>query len=220
MIIDCISDLHGEFPELSGGDLLIIAGDLTTNDTPKAWMNFYEWLDKQEYKKKIYISGNHDNFLVNCLTTAKAKLLNLNEEPEDREYLCDEQTEFEDLKIWGSPWSPWFHGVNPHCKAFMGSENDLKKKYDLIPNDIDILITHGPPMHVLDKNNRDISCGSYQLREALERIRPMLHVFGHIHEQGDKQLIFKHAGLNTICVNASIMDENYDPVNKPIRIIL
>lgn len=63
MIIDCISDLHGSLPKLEGGDLLIIAGDLTSNDSDKSWNAFDEWIHKQNYREKILIAGNHDNFL-------------------------------------------------------------------------------------------------------------------------------------------------------------
>ncbi len=66
MIIDCIADLHGFYPsDLPGGDLLIIAGDLTATDTQKQHLEFVDWLYKQKYEKKVWIAGNHDNFLQN-----------------------------------------------------------------------------------------------------------------------------------------------------------
>ena len=60
MIIDCISDLHGHFPDLRGGDLLLIAGDLTARDIEPEYFKFFDWLDEQKYRKKILIAGNHD----------------------------------------------------------------------------------------------------------------------------------------------------------------
>jgi len=63
MIIDCISDIHGFFPKLDGGDLLLIAGDLTARDEPQQFKEFKQWLKEQRYAKKVLIAGNHDNFL-------------------------------------------------------------------------------------------------------------------------------------------------------------
>ena len=123
MIIDCISDLHGfypEDPELLGGDLLIVAGDLTEIDTLSDHSDFINFLNKLNYKKKVLIAGNHDNFLQ--------RNKNFYEES-NITFLCDSATEFEyeevveeehkfkgmisynvkkKLKIWGSPWSLWF----------------------------------------------------------------------------------------------------------------
>ena len=62
MKITAISDLHGEFPKLPGGDLLIVAGDCTSNDNIHAWNDFFNWLDDQKYTRKILVAGNHDNF--------------------------------------------------------------------------------------------------------------------------------------------------------------
>jgi Icc-related predicted phosphoesterase len=220
MIIDCISDLHGVYPKLLGGDLLIVAGDLTASDYPSQYEHFEkEWLRFQKYKKRIVIAGNHDDYISKCNWVSRSSY----------EYLCDSGTEFEGLKIWGSPWSLWFEGINPHCKAFTGSEDDLKAKYALIPDDVDILITHCPPYMILDSvKDRNCPCGfecsiptgSKSLLEELDnRIKPKLHVFGHIHEHGGKQLIFKRPGHgmenNTICVNASIIDECYIKRNDP-----
>lgn len=230
MDLTLISDLHGFQPDLPGGDLLIVAGDLTANDTLAQINQFKDWTisEMSKYKKIIVIGGNHDNWL------SRKEFFNPNRDSWDHPHLCyleDSGTEFEGLKIWGSPWTHWFDGVNPHCTAFMTkSSEELASKWALIPDDVDILITHSPPYGILDEAEHIYmhgdgyeNCGSTSLRDRLEKIHPKLHVFGHIHE-GAGKLVFKRPGFgdenNTLCVNASIMDLNYKPNNKPIRVTL
>jgi Icc-related predicted phosphoesterase len=207
MKVTCISDLHGYYPILNGGDLLIVGGDLTARDTQKEHLEMLSWLGRQDYKKKVFIAGNHDNFLQHT------KLIPI--EDLGIEYLYDSGTEFEGIKIWGSPWSLWFSGVNPVCKAFMDSETHLERKFKKIPDNTDILITHTPPYGILDKNEGGASCGSVSLLKHLDRVKPKLHVFGHIHEQGGGELLYKHIKENTWCANCSYVNERYKPVNKP-----
>ena len=218
MIIDCIADLHGHYPELEGGDLLIVAGDLTAHDNMKEYLVFYEWLDEQEYKKKIVIAGNHDNELQNPAHEGNDGRF------DPAVYLCDSGTEYEGLKIWGSPWTKTFEGMNPHCKAFtVDTEEELAEKFSMIPNDINILITHSPPYGILDEavdygRDRMESVGSKYLRDKFRgSCNLKLHVFGHIHENGSRLLQLGHL---TKFVNASLVNERYEPVNKPIRVIL
>lgn len=220
MIIDCISDLHGFYPVLTGGDLLIVAGDLTAKDMEKENDNFWRWLCYQNYKKIIVIGGNHDNFLQKNPDSLK-------DEGNTLCYLCDSGTEFEGLKVWGSPWTKTFLGMNRECKAFtVDTDDQLKEKFDLIPDDIDILITHSPPYGIMDqvvRGGEQINVGSFSLRCKIELIQPRLHVFGHIHSGHGNTILksqMKEPPKNIICVNASIMDEVYDPINKHIRIIL
>jgi Icc-related predicted phosphoesterase len=229
MIIDCIADLHGFFPELEGGDLLIVAGDITASDTVPQLKAFFDWFEVQKYRKKVLIGGNHDNFLANSLSTSTAKKLGLDGMDlgqNEYEYLLDSGTEFEGLKIWGSPWTPWFYGVHPKCKAFMVSEAELDKKFTLIPANTDILVTHGPPFGCLDKNVEGTHCGSTSLADRIFELNFKLHVFGHIHEaygqcaegymiEGEKETAF--GGLH---VNCSYVNYHYKPVNKPVRVIL
>jgi len=228
MKICCISDLHGNLPILESGDLLLIAGDITADNKVKNWMKFFEWLEKQNYKKKIVIAGNHDNFLENACTTKKGKELGLHEEIiSGYEYLCDNFTIFEGLKIYGTPWTKWFHGINPHCKAFTkNSERQLEGIYSLIPTDTNILITHNPPYGIFDHfkewgDGEVIYTGSYSLKNIVENIKPKIHLFGHIHEHGEKTFTkIYDAGKETIYINASIMNPKYEPVNKPIYITI
>lgn len=238
MIIDCISDLHGHYPQLEGGDLLIVAGDLTARDTKDEYLEFHAWVTKQSYKKTIIIGGNHDNVI------AKEGYLFFNR-PWAIEghvfpfngivYLQDSGTEFEGLKIWGSPWTKTFEGMNPHCKAFtLDSEQELEEKWRLIPPDTDILITHSPPYGIFDAVSRDVfieghQCdkiehvGSHSLLYYSRMYQPKLHIFGHIHEAYSMKrpnLGFIDLDGYPIYVNASHVNEKYQPVNAPIRIIL
>lgn len=212
MDITCISDLHGHYPKLEGGDLLIVAGDLTASDNPMKLYEFGEWFRMQPYNKKICIAGNHDNLLV------QSKGFTGPNSPLYFDYLCDSGTEFEGLKIWGSPWTKTFEGMNPHCKAFTcETEEELAQKWALIPNDIDILITHSPAYSILDRtiDNKKAGC-PYLYVHFMEKMKPILHVCGHIHEAyGQKERL-----ANMISVNASHVNERYQPVNKPIRIVL
>lgn len=207
MIIDCIGCLHGSFPQLEGGDLLILTGDLTDRDTIYDHSDFLGWLNLQKYNKKIFIAGNHDNNIDKKF-----------EWDESIEYLCDSGTEYEGLKIWGSPWTKKFEGQNHHAMAFcLDTDEELEEKWKLIPDDTDILITHGPPYGILDKTDQGEHVGCPRLREhVIGRVKPKLHVFSHIHEMGGREADC----VTTRFINCSIMDERYKPVNKPVRIQL
>lgn len=199
MKITCVSDLHGETPQLDGGDLLIVAGDLTGTDKLSEYEAFVRWLNKQDYKKKIVIAGNHDGLLE----TEGPQLLKW---AADTEYLQDSATEFNGLKIWGSPWTPEF--CDWHFMLKRGDE--IKAKWDLIPDDIDLLVTHGPPATILDVVPRPYSgfehVGCVDLLRTLKRLKNLkLHVFGHIHSDGLKSL----RKNDILFVNSSILDDNY-----------
>lgn len=219
--ITAVSDLHGFHPVLEGGDLLIVAGDLTARDTEKEYDDFWRWLLYQNYRKKVVIAGNHDNFLRKHPGFLK-------DCGDDIVYLCDSGTEFEGLKIWGSPWTRTFEGMNPHCKAFtVDTEEELAEKWALIPQDTAILITHSPPHGILDKvkrytkDGRKEECvGSKSLRRIVGSVKPKLWVCGHIHEGYGVYKDQTLKGVEYHIVNASHVNEVYDPVNKPVRVVL
>lgn len=219
MIIDCISDLHGHYPELEGGDLLIVAGDLTSHHSVQEHTEFAEWYIAQPYPKKVMIAGNHDRAIENGEYYFNHDSLG---------YLCDSGTEFEGLKIWGSPWTRKFEGMNPKCMSFTcETEEELAEKWNKIPEDTDILITHSPAFGLLDKAFLYIKCeenvvyksfnhvGSKSLFSKIQEITPIFHIFGHIHESYGKIYCGDYTGINCSHVN-----EEYKPVNAAVRIIL
>ncbi len=234
MIIDCVGCLHGARPKLKGGDLLIVTGDLTASDLPLQHYEFLEWLKHQPYRKKVLIAGNHDNFIQNL----KSKYIDdTTSNVNGIDYLCDSGTEIaiypelstmeegkvyerKKLKVWGSPWTSRFDGINPHCCAFTGKDDDqISKKFELIPSDVDILITHGPPFTILDllKNGQQVGSPSL-MAHHLSRLRPKLWAFSHIHEAYGVDGPYQWN--KTKYVNCSIMNERYQPVNAPIRVVL
>jgi calcineurin-like phosphoesterase family protein len=216
MIIDCIADLHGNYPILDGGDLLILAGDVLGDDTEYGFYKLMDWLDEQPYLEKIFIAGNHDNFLQDHDPRKWYERRNAI-------YLCDSSTIVGKFKVYGTPWVKSFDGMNPHCKAFtLDTEEQLAEKWSLIPEDVDILITHSPPLTILDRNIDGLQVGSAGLLAQhitnFKPIIPKLWVWGHIHEAyGQHGPRFWN---NTKYVNASLVNFNYKPVNKPVRIVL
>ncbi len=215
MIIDCISDLHGNFPELEGGDLLIVGGDLTARHTRDEYVHFCSKIRHAGYRKVIVIAGNHDPLMQ----TDPDFFVSDNQVS----YLCDSGIEFEGFKIWGSPWTKRFDGMNPACMAFtVDTDEELAEKWAMIPDDTDILITHSPEYGMLDcaqaplMMNIAARCGSVSLGGRTAQLKQLkLHVVGHIHEgYGRIELNGYHY------VNASHVNRRYKPINKPIRVEL
>lgn len=224
MDVTCISDLHGHYPKLEGGDLLIVAGDLTKSDKEHEYSEFAAWLSCQKYELTIVIAGNHDKALC-----AGWKPFEAFEDCSSNEvqYLCDSGTEFEGLRIWGSPWTKRFPGMNPSCMAFtVDTDEELAEKWARIPENVDILVTHCPPLGIMDEvqsyeTGKTEYTGSHSLMQEFyrERIKPRLHVFGHIHEgYGGPERLMDYP--HTMFVNASHVNERYEPVNKPVKIVL
>lgn len=208
MRIVCLSDTHlihekrsFEVPE---GDVLIHAGDFTMRGTEPEIRCFHRWFTSLPHPHKVVVAGNHDWLFERDPARARALMTGCI-------YLEDSAATVQGLCIWGSPWTPWFFDW-----AFNLHRGDpIRRKWQLIPGGIDILITHGPPLGILDLTVNDEPAGCGDLLKALERIRPRLHIFGHIHE-GYGQI----ARDGTIYVNASICDERYRGANAPVVVEL
>lgn len=165
-----IADTHRRHRELviPPCDLLIHCGDIYSfrQDDLNTLADIDCWFAEVPARRVVCIGGNHDFELQDCgFRFANA------------EYLCDRLIEVEGLKIYGAPWIPDLSGF-----AFYLPEKALAEKWSLVPEGIDILITHTPPQGILDvPSSGGIHLGCPHLRRDLERIRPRLHVFGHIH---------------------------------------
>ncbi len=226
MIIDCVSDLFGNFPILEGGDLLIIAGNLTAHDELDQYLKFNHWFISQKYTKKIIISGNHDNliekgFVVNLDDNSRQSLIPIF--PFNATYLQDTGESFKGFNIWGSPWIKSSSGLLKHSKAFVvESDSQLEQKWEEIPDDTNILITRCPVYGVFDDiydfvKNDTVNMGSISLRKKILSMPSLkLHVCGHIHEHGGKQIKTSLA----IFANASYVNEKYKPIHNIIRVEL
>jgi Icc-related predicted phosphoesterase len=203
--IVCLSDIHSKFDGLvvPDGDLLVVAGDLTGRGTPRELMQFNSWLYTLPHRHKVVIAGNHDFALER--DPAARELLTA------ATYLQDRLVQIEGLRIYGSPWQPRFFDW-----AFnLDRGPAIRAKWDRIPAGLDLLVTHGPPHGVLDRTLRGQEVGCEELRLAVQRVRPRLHVFGHIHP-GYGQL--EQDGVHY--VNASTCTQAYQPTNPPIVVEL
>lgn len=235
--IVCISDTHlAHLPPTSivvpDGDILIHAGDATYNGTRDEIQQFAKWFGQLPHKHKVFIPGNHD-WGFQTAPAAAIELL-----PPCHVFLGEAggTVEIEGLKFWGSPWQPEF------CNwAFNVPRGPLlAKHWATIPDDIDVLVTHSPPMGFLDRVWRAATVpgspkaklrryrehvGCADMWVAVQRVRPKLHVFGHIHcDPGVIRHTYKSLDkklrANTTFVNAAVCDDRYLPVNRPVVIDL
>jgi Icc-related predicted phosphoesterase len=206
--IVCLSDTHnrqGKF-EVPEGDILVHAGDLTGRGTLPEVASAMEWLTSLPHRDKIVVAGNHDFLFERENALARSLVAGAH-------YLEDSAVTVRELTVWGSPWQPWFMDW-----AFnLPRGTALREKWAAIPEGIDILVTHGPPMGTLDRTDRGDEAGCEELRDRLAAMRepPRLHVFGHIHE--GHGVVRSPA---TISVNAAICDVAYRPVNPAVVIDL
>lgn len=157
--------------------------------------DFNNWLGEQPVKFGAAITAGNHEFAV------EAEPENWRERLSNARLLLNESTEIAGIKIWGSPITSLYGGAFGRA-----NEADRARIFDTIPSDTDILITHGPPLGILDDGQ---GCGA--LRRAVTRTKPRLHVFGHIHSAyGTK------ATVSTFFVNAAAVNAEFEPVNPPV----
>lgn len=178
--ITFISDthnIHHHIPKdhLPGGDILIHCGDVSSRGYREEIKQFLNWFELQDnYEHKVFIAGNHDFFFQDNPLQSKELL----SEYPNIIYLQDNMVEIDQIKIYGSPWQPEFYNW-----AFNLPRNGEKllEKWKLIPTDIDILVTHGPPFGILDYTVQGLNVGCEVMLDELKRIKPKIHSYGHIH---------------------------------------
>lgn len=234
--VQAIADLHGFLPhtsEIPECDLLLIAGDICPDfhqmskarygtgrqfnqdkgeQRQKHWLDtvFREWLDAIRARGTEIVAtwGNHDfigehSFLVPDL---------------DWHLLVDDEVTIHGLRIWGTPWCP-----NLRHWAFQLSDDANMTRVEMIPDGLDILMSHSPPYGVLDfvaPQFGSTHVGDTYLRLEFDRGRlttPTL-LCGHIHEQRGVDKLPLPNGDYTAVVNVAHMDENYDKTRGPMDI--
>jgi Icc-related predicted phosphoesterase len=195
MRITAIADLQNQCQKIDPSqipmaDLLIVAGDLTNYGDLRDLVIFNMWLGKLKHKHKAVILGNHEN--------GAKYISDLHGVFTNATLLHDELIEIEGFKIFGSP----VNECGPYKNMWSYCEPEyIKRICSLIPK-CDILITHGPPLGILDPGISAEHIGSPEILEAVERIKPLAHVFGHAHSGYG---IFNTE--ETLFVNGALCDE-------------
>lgn len=216
--VTLISDTHGKHKQIQKdipleGDILIHAGDFSSMGYKHECEDFLKWFSQQNYKHKVFICGNHE-LGVEENPLMLTELLERYSPPIEGSvfYLLDSFVVIEELKIYGSPFQPEFYSW-----AFNLPRGEaLKRKWEQIPLDTDILITHGPAHGLLDTVvGRWQNLGCVDLYNRIQEINPLIHCCGHIHSgRGYKQF------RDTHYFNASVLDERYQYAYKPYNIII
>ncbi len=207
MRLVCLSDSHGLHRQVQvpDGDVLIHCGDFTGFGTLKEVILFNAWLGTLPHKHKIVIAGNHDSVMEVNRDVAKSALTNC-------QYLENGMTTIKGIKFWGSPYTPLFMNW-----SFMRERGKgMNAIWNKMPEEVDVIITHGPPMGILDETLLGKNVGCEDLLYHVGIRKPKIHCFGHIHggyggyESEDKRLV----GIKFI--NCSVANESYNIVNEPI----
>lgn len=210
MKITFISDTHNKHNHLTSkgmgnilgsGDVLVHAGDISSMGKSHEIKNFIDWFSNTDFKYKIFIAGNHDfGFELGY---------EIDQEYKDKGviYLQDSEVIIDGVKFYGSPWQPEFYDW-----AFnLPRGEKLAEKWSKIPENTDILITHGPVYGLLDYAPMGGHVGCEMLYQRVFEVKPKIHVCGHIHSgYGQKSI----DGVEFL--NASVLDERYEHANKPI----
>ena len=232
VIISDSHNLHNEL-NLPSGDVLIHCGDYSYSGQDNEVISFLTWMQEQTKKYRLVIGG-HGNHELGPY--------------EDREHFNELKTVFAPDVIWPhmrvytDPVSkfnfffcPYVTAINGRW-AFEASHSEYQEIVKRIPDNVDVLISHGPPYDILDSfvqhtldyinvgptekeptyTARYFKVGSKALAERIKQIKPKLACFGHIHENGGQTIEID----GTIYVNAAILNEDYEIANKPVIVEL
>lgn len=211
-----ISDTHGYLRErdIPDGDVLIHCGDACSSGQEFEFENFMRQMEqlRPRFRQILYTPGNHDR----CVEAHPNKCRKAFDRPNTK-LLIHEPFEFEGIKFFGSPYTPQFFDW-----SFMYPREKGKEIWCNIPDDTDVLFTHGMPYGVLDSVGRligsdfDEHVGCHDLLDRIVEIEPKVFAGGHLHLRGGNTMTID--GLSTVFANAAICDDSYSPVHRPIEI--
>lgn len=199
-----ISDTHnkhrdlGQMPE---ADVLVHSGDFSMAGSDAEALDFLEWFCDLPYKHKIFIAGNHDDCMIDA---------NLEGLPDNVHYLHNSGIAIDGVTFYGAPM----------LAELVDGEMRSLERYDLIPDTVDVLISHRPPLGIMDGNFnpqarrlRTIHYGSAELLDKVDIVKPKIHLFGHVHNaNGIIDLYF------TRFCNAALCNDRYEIDSKPVLI--
>jgi Icc-related predicted phosphoesterase len=213
--ITAISDTHNKHKQITsflpGGDILIHSGDISSMGHKHEIQSFCDWFDKiDNYDLKVFIAGNHDYGFEKRVS----ETMEIVNSYKWITYLQDDWVGFQkndlkEIRIWGSPWQPEFYNW-----AFNLPRNGagLMSKWEMIPEDTDILITHGPACGYVDTIIGEYNhLGCELLTDRIGVVKPDIHICGHIHSGYGYATNGK-----THFINASVLSEGYYFTQKPI----
>lgn len=214
MRIVAVSDTHTferDLGTLPDGDVFIHAGDLLRFGTLEELRPVATWIHELPFRHKIVVAGNHDWCFIRDREAA------LRELGSEITYLEDSGTTIDGVSFWGSPWQPEFG--NWAFNLPRGSA--LTDRWDLIPTETDILITHGPPLGFGDRPLVPSREGCEDLLRAVRRVNPSLHLFGHIHQDGgfwrDGKTCFANVTTWESDRRSTVID--YVPESQQIKVV-
>jgi len=203
MKLAILSDNHCQYDfEVPEADVLIHCGDFSFMGKPDEMIDFRDWIARQPHTHKLFIWGNHEKI--------DQQELYWREFMEETGAVCLHNTQhtIDGINFFGSSYTPVFGSW-----GFMANTVVRERHWKIAPTDVDVLVTHGPPKDVLSNNVYGEDCGCEHLKDYVLRYRPRIHAFGHIHEAAGVQI---DEDLGVTYVNASLLNEKYEMVNKPI----
>lgn len=223
MKIAIMSDTHGREREIEvpDADTVIHCGDFSMLGQVSELVTFLNWFGQLPHKNKILVAGNHDRILEHNREGAQHWIDLVSREFGQIHYLQDSELVLDGIRFYGSPWVPRFGGW-----SFMLDREGLQNVWARVPDDVEVLITHGPPKDILDLSPYgNEHAGDVELLAKVMQLKNLkLHCFGHIHdgsgmvEIGTLRADAPKALQRTWMVNAAICDEKYNPTN-PVRLV-
>lgn len=220
LFISDTHSLHWSVPELPEADVFVHCGDFMNTGRKKEEIeSFNDWLGSLKIPKerKLICAGNHDIWFDETHRESSPRRAEISRNMlYNATYLQDQSIEIEGVKFYLSPWTPAFLGW-----GFNLPIGEHEKYWEKIPEDTDVLVTHGPPYEILDSPYRreDFDgwesqyilpptkrCGCIWLRDKVKEVKPKIHAFGHIH--GGRGV---RTTDDTTFLNVAFLNEQYNP---------
>lgn len=215
--VACFGDTHGKHDQVlvPDADILVFTGDCTDPSNPEPNVEqvraFNAWLGRLPHEHKFVVAGNHD-------ADGDMALEDLPKLFSSATYLEDESASVEvrgrRISVFGSPWEPQYPG-----RTHVPAGPQLERAYAKVPDGVDVLATHSPPKGHFDRDPSGARVGAEELAAVVDRLRPALHCFGHVHTGREKEptlngpakLAFADAGgsrATTTFVNGAVVDDD------------